>query len=109
MEENVARDGIVDTDMGEIQVGEIPNEDLFVVYLQRDRERSRAARDARKLHDIGECKKYRAEHCICSSKIHYEIDGSVLCARDMKPFIYINKMSILCKSKNKKSKRSMET
>lgn len=109
MEQNVTEDNVLGSGaIGEIQLGEIANEDVLVVYLSQGDKDRHLLDGVERLHDISECKKYKAEHCICSSKIHYGIEGSVLCVRDMKPFIYIGKMSIACR-KNKKTRKSVDT
>ncbi|AFN83652.1 hypothetical protein EROM_090350 [Encephalitozoon romaleae SJ-2008] len=99
MEENITESGIPSTGFGgqEILIGEVPNEDAFVICPSQGNIDKKAvhSKDSSAIDDISKCKKHRVDNCICLSKIHYEVDGDILCAREMKPFFYINKVSIL--------------
>lgn len=98
MEQDTGESNVLNTNQGvpEIQLGEAPNEDALMIYLSQDNRglkehpgRSGASRD------IDGCRKHRMGRCICLSKIHYEIDGDLLCVREMRPFMHISKVSIL--------------
>ncbi|ADM12165.1 uncharacterized protein Eint_090350 [Encephalitozoon intestinalis ATCC 50506] len=108
MEENTAENSIPNTEArpGDIRIGEVSGEDTLVLYLSQGTGNTgeQCNQNGRCESDISKCKKHKASNCICLSKIHYEIDGDVLCIREMKPFIYISKISILCQCSPSKQK-----
>ncbi|CAD27007.1 similarity to HYPOTHETICAL PROTEINS (UPF0129 family) [Encephalitozoon cuniculi GB-M1] len=113
MEENVTEDSILSTELRgqEIRIEEVPNEDTLVVYLSRGGRNAKESQSANSNNtgDIDKHGRHRADNCICLSKVHYEIDGDILCIREMKPFVYINKISILRRRSTNKTKEDTET
>ncbi|KAG5858759.1 hypothetical protein KMI_11g17140 [Encephalitozoon hellem] len=99
MEEDIRENSIPSARLGdqEIRIGETPSEDALVIYLSRGNRDKKVVctKDNGLAGDINKCRKHKVDSCICLSKMHYEVDGDILCIREMKPFIYIRKVSIL--------------
>lgn len=112
MEENITESDIPSTGLRgqEIRIREVPNEDALVICPSQGsiEKKTVYSKDSSAIDDINKCKSHKVDNCVCLSKIHYEVDGDILCAREMKPFFYINKVSILRSRRPSRTKTNTE-
>jgi hypothetical protein len=88
MEKSIGKDVPDAAAYGDLRLGEMQNDSVLVLYLAQQNESM-------------SCPGHKIEHCLCSTKVHHEIDGEIVCIRDMRPFVHIKRLRICCRREDK--------